>query len=55
LVDVLAEVSEHHALTSNTGVLRLYEKWLRTDSERLARMLHARGVLPSRGGGATEH
>lgn len=49
LVDVLAEVSEHHALTSNSGVLRLYEKWLRTDSERLARLLQSRGVVPVRG------
>jgi hypothetical protein len=48
LVDVLAEVSEHHSLTTSTGTLRLYEKWLRTDSERIARLLTAKGILPSR-------
>jgi len=54
LVDVLAEVSEHHAMTSNQGLLRMYEKWLRTDSKRLARQLHAQGLIPTRGGG-TKH
>jgi hypothetical protein len=56
LVDVLAEVAEHHSLASNAGILRLYERWLRTDSDRLARKLSAKGVIPSRGGdGPTRH
>ena len=46
LVEVLAEVSEHHSMTTNQGILRLYEKWLRTNSARLARKLSAQGVLP---------
>ena len=33
-VDVLGEVSERSALTSNADLLRLYEKWLRTGSRR---------------------
>ena len=33
-VDVLGEVSERGALSSNSDVLRLYEKWLRTRSRR---------------------
>src|SRR5262249_15745837 len=32
-VDVLAEVSEETSLTSNLGVVQLYERWLRTGSE----------------------
>jgi hypothetical protein len=51
-VEVLAEVSESHASVSNEGLLRLYECWARTDNDRLARALAARGVIPSRGGGA---
>ena len=47
LVDVLNEVSERLALTSQQGVLRLYERFLRTGSARLARLLAAQGVAPS--------
>jgi hypothetical protein len=46
LVDVLNEVSEQSALSSNTDVLRLYEKWLRTGSRRSGSLLAARGILP---------
>jgi hypothetical protein len=46
-VDVLAEVSERSALTSNADVLRLYEKWLRTGSRRSGDLLAARGILPN--------
>jgi len=45
-VDVLNEVSEAAALTNNLSLLRLYEKWLRTGSERSAAMLREQGVLP---------
>ena len=38
-VDVLGEVSEQSALTSNTDVLRLYEKWVRTKSRRSGDLL----------------
>lgn len=53
LVDVLNEVSERLALSSQQGVLRLYERFLRTRSVRLARLLAAQGVAPalSRPGG----
>lgn len=46
-VDVLCEVSERTALTSNTDVLRLYEKWLRTKSRRSGDLLVARGIVPN--------
>jgi hypothetical protein len=45
-VDVLGEVSEQTAVTSNADLLRLYEKWLRTDSRRRATLLAARGIVP---------
>lgn len=45
--DVLADVSERTALTSNNDVLRLYEKWLRTGSERDGQKLIERGIVPN--------
>jgi hypothetical protein len=46
-VDVLGEVSERTAMSSNTDVLRLYEKWLRTGSRRSGDLLVARGIVPN--------
>jgi hypothetical protein len=46
-VDVLCEVSERSALTSNTDLLRLYEKWLRTNSRRSGDLLASRGIVPN--------
>jgi hypothetical protein len=46
-VDILNEVSERSALTSNADVLRLYEKWLRTGSRRNGQMLVERGIVPN--------
>lgn len=48
-VDVLAEVSERSALTSNRDLLRLYERWLRTGSKRNGDLLVERGLLPPTG------
>jgi hypothetical protein len=45
--DVLADISERTALGSHTDVLRLYEKWLRTGSERDGQRLIERGILPN--------
>ena len=47
-VDVFGEVSESASLASNQGVLRLYERWLRTGSDWIRRKLVARGVVPLR-------
>lgn len=44
-VDVLAEVAEHTAMVTNTGVVRLYERWVKTGSARLARLLGEQGVV----------
>lgn len=44
-VDVLNEVSEASSLCDDRSLLRLYEKWLRTGSERSAELLREEGVL----------
>jgi hypothetical protein len=46
-VDVLSEVSERTSCASNTEVLRLYEKWLKTGSRRSSQLLIERGVVPN--------
>jgi hypothetical protein len=45
-VDVLAEISENTAMTSNQGLVQVYERWLRTGSQRMARRLRLQGVIP---------
>jgi hypothetical protein len=45
IVDLFNEISERAAVTSNTGILRLYERYVRTGSERLRNLLEDRGVL----------
>jgi len=45
--DVLADISERTALASQSDVLRLYEKWLRTGSDRDGQRLVERGILPN--------
>ena len=53
-VDVLADVA-YGTLARNThnerSVVKLYERWLRTGSDRLAEELGARGIVPTRGHG----
>ena len=46
-VDVLGEVSERTALSSNSDLLRLYEKWVRTQSRRSGDLLASRGIVPN--------
>jgi hypothetical protein len=46
-VDVLGEVSERSSLASNTDVLRLYEKWLKTKSRRSGDLLARQGIVPN--------
>ncbi len=46
--DVLSDISERTALaSSNNDVLRIYEKWLRTGSQRDGQRLVARGIVPN--------
>ena len=49
-VDVLAEVSHSSALGSPTGVVQLYERWLKTGSEWAERKLRKNGLVPRRNG-----
>jgi hypothetical protein len=46
-VDVLSEVSERSACSSNSDLLRLYEKWLKTGSTHSGQLLIERGVVPN--------
>jgi hypothetical protein len=45
--DVLADISERTGLASHTDVLRMYEKWLRTGSDRDGQRLIERGIVPN--------
>ncbi len=51
-VDVFAEIAEMSDLRSNRGLLRLYERFLATRSERVADLLRERGVALFAGPGA---
>jgi hypothetical protein len=46
-VEVLAEVSDKTTPRSETDLLRMYELWVRTRSERAARALQEAGILPN--------
>jgi hypothetical protein len=51
-VSVLADVADSTlamGADSTLGLLRTYERWLKTGSERLAGALASRGVVPTRG------
>jgi hypothetical protein len=51
-VDVVADVADSTiamGVESSRGLLKAYERWLKTGSERLASALTARGVMPMRG------
>lgn len=46
VVDVLNEMRESARVTTDTNVLRAYEVWSKTGSQRAARMLRKSGVYP---------
>jgi hypothetical protein len=51
-VGVLADVADATVATSvesSRGLLKVYERWLKTGSDRLATALTSRGVVPTRG------
>jgi len=60
-VDCFAEIAELSDLESNRGLVRLFERWQLTRSERVAEKLRARGVAlfagpgPARPPGGTRH
>jgi hypothetical protein len=47
VVEVLNEVSEGSG-SRDTSMLRLYDRWLKTGSERMHRILCERGIVPNR-------
>lgn len=47
-VDVLAEVRDAAKSATDHDLLRLYEVWIKTRSERSARLLRGRGIEPNR-------
>jgi hypothetical protein len=50
LVDVLADISDRASLGTNRDLLRLYDRWMRTGSQRDGGLLTEMGLLPSFGG-----
>lgn len=54
-VDVLAEVSEQSNLTTSTDILRLYEIWLKTNSERARKKLEKLGINPVQNSASLKH
>lgn len=46
-VEVLSEVSERTHCSTNTDLLRLYEKWVKSGSRRSGQLLAERGVVPN--------
>ena len=55
LVDVLAEISEVSGLKSNSNMLRTYELWQKTGSERARRQLRRAGIVPFPAGMGVAH
>ena len=51
LVDLLNEVSERTLSSTNTGLVRLYERFLKTGSARVQGLLAGQGVLAAKGRG----
>jgi len=52
-VDVVADVAEvtiAHGATTSKQMLKMYERWLKTGSDRLAQALSSHGLVPTRGG-----
>ena len=41
--------AEHRLLDRDAGLVRLYERWLKTGSDRLAATLVRQGVVPRKG------
>lgn len=45
-VEILTEVSHMSHIRSSTSILQIYEKWLKTKSERLLKLLQEEGIIP---------
>lgn len=52
LIECIADrLIAHGGASSSSGILKLYERWLRTGSSELAATLGAEGLVPQRGSG----
>jgi hypothetical protein len=49
LTDVLADISDRASLAKSSDLLRIYDRWLRTGSQRDSGLLAEYGLLPTRG------
>ena len=49
LTDVLADISERGTVTPNRDLLRIYDRWQRSGSQRDQDLLVTRGLVPVRG------
>lgn len=47
LTDIFAEISSESFTKWNDGILRLYERWLKTKSKRDERLLCKKGIIPN--------
>ncbi|MBI3583445.1 MAG: hypothetical protein HY096_05775 [Nitrospinae bacterium] len=45
-IDIIAEVSDKTSISTNSDLLRIYERWLKTNSDRDAQLLKEKGVIP---------
>ncbi len=48
-VDVLADVSDQTMAKGERNLLRIYENWMSTGSERAEKLLHEAGIIPNAG------
>lgn len=46
-IEVLAEISDKTSIRTEKDILRLYELWVRTKSERAAKALQEAGIIPN--------
>lgn len=53
-VDALADVAQEARVFDERDILRLYDVWVRTGSERAAEILQRLGIEPARGGTSRE-
>jgi hypothetical protein len=47
--ELFAEINDKKLLQNDKDILKLYEKWLASGSQRISRMLGEAGIIPSRG------
>lgn len=47
LVEVIEDVADHAHLNTNPNLLKLYERWLATGSERIKNLLNSQGIIPN--------